>query len=190
MAGADRRRLPAEGEGRAFRVLLKRAFAAELRGEETKPRPGRISPPRPRCAPRASARRRSCSPAPPASSRLRSGWLANTPQPGEEGTSVIAAHRDTHFRWLQYIRPGDTIEVTRRDGKLLTFKAGEGRIAPWDASGIDPSSDGRHLVLTTCWPFDATERGPLRYILEAELVDGRATGSVQTVNTKPLLQTE
>ncbi|MDK4731086.1 class GN sortase [Rhizobium sp. CNPSo 3490] len=172
-------------------ILLKRAFAAELSGKETKPWPWADFTTMARVrAPRLGKDAIVLSGASGEALAFGPAWLANTPQPGDEGTSVIAAHRDTHFRWLQYIRPGDTIEVTRRDGKLLTFKAGQGRIAPWDASGIDPASDGRHLVLATCWPFDATERGPLRYILEAELVDGNATGSVHPANTKPLLQTD
>ncbi|MBX4883406.1 MULTISPECIES: class GN sortase [Rhizobium] len=172
-------------------VLLKRAFAAELSGKETKPWPWADFTTEAKVrAPRLGQEAIVLSGASGEALAFGPAWLANTPQPGEEGTSVIAAHRDTHFRWLQHVRPGDAIEITRRDGKLLTFKAGEGRIAPWDASGIDASSDGRRLVLTTCWPFDTTERGPLRYILEAELVDGEATGSVQSPNTKPLLQGE
>jgi len=172
-------------------VLLKRAFAAELRGEATKPWPWADFTTEAKVrAPRLGKEAIVLSGASGEALAFGPAWLANTPQPGDEGTAVIAAHRDTHFRWLQYIKPGDTIEVTRRDGKVLTFKAGEGRIAPWDASGIDPASNGRHLVLTTCWPFDATERGPLRYILEAELVDGQVTGSVQPVNTKPLYRIE
>ncbi|EJZ19663.1 class GN sortase [Rhizobium sp. Pop5] len=172
-------------------VLLKRAFAAELRGEESKPWPWADFTTEAKVrAPRLGKEAIVLAGASGEALAFGPAWLSNTPQPGDEGTSVIAAHRDTHFRWLQYIRPGDAIEVTRRDGKVLTFKAGEGRIARWDASGIDPASDGRHLVLATCWPFNASERGPLRYIVEAELVDSQATGSIQPANTKPLLQAE
>lgn len=96
--------------------------------------------------------------------------LANTPAPGELGTSVVAAHRDTHFRWLKDVRPGDLLVITRKDGTNLTFRAGPGRIARWDESGINADAPGRNLALATCWPFDATEQGPLRYIVQAELV--------------------
>lgn len=161
-------------------VLLKRAFAAELRGEETKPWPWADFTTEAKVrAPRLGKEAIVLAGASGEALGFGPAWLANTPQPGDDGTSVIAAHRDTHFRWLQYIRPGDTLEVTRRDGKVFTFKAGEGRIAPWDASRIAPSSDGRHLVLTTGWPFNAAEPGPLRYIVDAELVDDKATGSIQ-----------
>jgi sortase A len=172
-------------------ILLKRAFAAELRGEDAKPWPwadftteAEVS------APRLGKQAIVLAGASGEALAFGPAWLTNTPQPGDEGTSVIAAHRDTHFRWLKDLKPGDEIKVTRRDGKVLTFKAGKGRIAPWDQSGIDASAQGHHLVLATCWPFGATERGPLRYIVEAELMDTDATAAVQPANTKALSATE
>ncbi len=94
-----------------------------------------------------------------------------TPEPGDPGTSVIAAHRDTHFEWLKDVLPGDMVSVTTRDGVKKLFRAGDGRIATWDDNGINTAAFGRHLALATCWPFDAQTRGPLRYILNADLVD-------------------
>lgn len=96
--------------------------------------------------------------------------LAGTPFPGEEGTAVIAAHRDTHFRWLRNLAPGDLIDVVDRTNTRRTFEVRAARIARSDASGIDARRPGRHLALATCYPFDAATRGPLRYIVEAELV--------------------
>jgi sortase A len=172
-------------------VLLRRAFAAELRGENAKPWPwadftteAEVS------APRLGKHAIVLSGASGEALAFGPAWLANTPQPGDEGTSVIAAHRDTHFRWLKDVRPGDEIEVTRRDGKILTFKAAEGRVVPWDQSGIDPTAQGRHLVLATCWPFGATEPGSLRYIVEADLVDAMPTGALPATNTNPLSKAE
>ena len=101
--------------------------------------------------------------------------LGGTAKPGEAGTSVIAAHRDTHFRWLKDVRPGDLIDVTRRDGGSATFIVRSARIAHSNASGIDPHRDGYWMALATCWPFDAAQRGPLRYIVDAERVDDEAT---------------
>jgi sortase A len=176
-----------KGKAELSQVLLKRAFAAQLQGEDAKPWPwadftteAEIS------APRLGKKAVVLSGASGEALAFGPAWLSDTPQPGEEGTSVIAAHRDTHFRWLKDVKPGDDLEVTRKDGTILTFKAGEGRVARWDDSGIDATAEGRHLVLTTCWPFDATERGPMRYIVEAELVDETPTASIQPANTKPL----
>ena len=107
------------------------------------------------------------------------GHVERTPEPGELGTSVFAAHRDTSFAFLGEVRIGDEIRVTRRDGKTFRFRVTGASVARWDASGIDPDADGRHLVLATCWPLDAKLSGPLRYLVHAELVDSvAATTSV------------
>lgn len=111
--------------------------------------------------------------------------LANTPAPGEPGTSVIAAHRDTHFRWLKDVKPGDLLVITRTDGTSLTFRAGVSRIARWDESGINADAPGRNLALATCWPFDATEQGPLRYIVDAELVPDAVQAEVSATQRLP-----
>ena len=153
-------------------ILLQRAFAAELRGEDTKPWPwADFNTEAEVRAPRIGAKAIVLAGASGQALAFGPAWLTNTPQPGEEGTAVIAAHRDTHFRWLKDVRRGDLIEVTRRDGKMITFRAGQARIARWDENGIDPAASGRHLALATCWPFDAITRGPLRYILDAELIE-------------------
>ncbi|MBB5573234.1 MULTISPECIES: class GN sortase [Rhizobium] len=167
-------------------VLLKRAFAAELRGEDAKPWPwADFTTEAEVRAPRIGAEAIVLAGASGQALAFGPGWLTNTPQPGEEGTAVIAAHRDTHFRWLKDVKPGDLIEVTRHDGKVLTFRAGQGRVAPWDKNGIDPATPGRHLALATCWPFDAITRGPLRYIVDAELVETAEQTAFADTKTLP-----
>ncbi len=98
------------------------------------------------------------------------GHLEGTPAPGEEGTSVIAAHRDTHFSALAEARAGDEIQVTRSDGVTLWFRISGTEVVPWDKSGVDPHATGRWLVLSTCYPFGSTGRGPLRYLVKAQLI--------------------
>jgi sortase A len=44
-------------------------------------------------------------------------------------------------------------------------------VVRFDASGIDPYTNGYELVLSTCWPFDALTGGPDRYILHASLIE-------------------
>ncbi|MFD1332676.1 class GN sortase, partial [Methylopila musalis] len=99
------------------------------------------------------------------------GRLAGAPEAGEPGTAVYAAHRDTHFAFLRHVRVGDEIRVTRRDGVTARFRVERLRVAPWNASGIDPQAQGRRLALVTCWPFDALTPGPLRYVVEAQAID-------------------
>jgi sortase A len=98
------------------------------------------------------------------------GHLEGTAIPGEEGTAVIAAHRDTHFAGLAGMRLGDEIRLTRGDGVTVWFRVAEMSVATWDASGIDPHAEGRWLVLSTCWPFGATEPGPLRFLVKAQMI--------------------
>ncbi|MEL7028652.1 MAG: sortase, partial [Pseudomonadota bacterium] len=56
------------------------------------------------------------------------GHLSHTPAPGERGVSVIAAHRDTHFKFLRNIALGDTIEITDLTGVRRRFIVEETRI--------------------------------------------------------------
>jgi sortase A len=100
------------------------------------------------------------------------GHLAGTPLPYAEssgGTTVIAAHRDTHFSILRDLKVDDVVILTTADGIGREYKIAASRIADASHSGIDPrAEDG--VALVTCYPFDAKERGPLRYILTARPV--------------------
>jgi sortase A len=98
------------------------------------------------------------------------GHVEQTVDAGARGVAVYAAHRDTHFRFLKDIAIGDEIEVTRRDGRHFRYRAYSSAIVRFDASGIDPDTQGYELVLSTCWPFDAITSGPDRYILHATLI--------------------
>src|SRR6201999_3322775 len=106
------------------------------------------------------------------------GHVELTPNAGERGVAVYAAHRDTHFRFLRDVAIGDEIDVTRRDGKTFRYRADRSSIVRFDNSGIDPLSGGHELVLSTCWPFDALTSGPERYLLHATMIghDGRLAG--------------
>lgn len=81
---------------------------------------------------------------------------------GRSGTAVLAAHRDTHFRFLKDVRTGDEIQVETLDGRTLRYRVAGARIVRRDSYA--PSGD---LALVTCWPFGGTERGPLRYVVTA-----------------------
>ncbi|MFN7128505.1 MAG: class GN sortase [Brevundimonas sp.] len=88
--------------------------------------------------------------------------------PGQRGTAVFAAHRDTHFRFLKDLRPGDVLGLEDIHGVRTTYRVEGGYVVRNDRFGID-----RHavkLALTTCWPFDADRRGPMRYVLMAQRV--------------------
>lgn len=96
--------------------------------------------------------------------------VTETPEPGERGTSVISAHRDTHFAFLKDVQKGDLITVTRGDGLTFRYAVTSLRVADWNRSGIDAHAPGHRLALTTCFPFGSVVRGPQRFIVEAVMV--------------------
>lgn len=99
------------------------------------------------------------------------GHVEGTPDAGEPGVAVYAAHRDTHFAVLRDVVAGDEILVTGADGRAVRFRVTGSRVVRWDRSGIDATTAGRHLALATCWPFDAQVSGPLRYVVDAVVTD-------------------
>jgi sortase A len=99
------------------------------------------------------------------------GHVELTPDAGERGIAVYSAHRDTHFRFLKDVMIGDIIDIVRSDGKLFRYRVDGTSVVRFDASGIDPLSDGYELVLSTCWPFDALTPGPERYLLHATMIE-------------------
>jgi sortase A len=102
------------------------------------------------------------------------GHVELTPDAGERGVAVYSAHRDTHFRFLKDVAIGDEIAITRSDGKVFRYRADASSVVRFDAPGIDPLSNATELVLSTCWPFDATMPGPMRYLLHATLIEDAA----------------
>jgi sortase A len=152
-------------------ILLSRAFAAELAsGSVVKPWRWADTWPEARVeVPRLGASAIVLAGGSGQALAFGPGHLERTPEAGEPGTAVYAAHRDTHFAFLGGVAPGDAIAVTRRDGTVARFRVTHAEVVRWDASGIDPDAPGRRLALVTCWPLDSALPGPLRYVVYADL---------------------
>lgn len=103
--------------------------------------------------------------------------VAASPLPGERGTSVIAGHRDTHFRFLAELAPGDEIAVTSSRGRVLSYRVTRAALVHASASGIEVEGDVPRLALVTCWSPDGLLRGPLRYVVFAEAADPQVTSA-------------
>lgn len=95
--------------------------------------------------------------------------LAASPEAGEPGTTIYAAHRDTHFRFLEHVEIGETIIVERTDGPPLRYVVTGTEIVDAARSGINPAQGPSMLALVTCWPFGSLTPGPLRYVVWASL---------------------
>ncbi|WP_240914107.1 class GN sortase [Microbulbifer sp. SH-1] len=97
-------------------------------------------------------------------------------------TTVIAAHRDTHFRGLRSLRPNMPIQLQGRDGRWRSFRVLGAQVAD-SRSGTLPAfaqaGDVPDLILVTCYPFDALDAGgPLRYLVYAESAPDTATDHI------------
>lgn len=154
-------------------MLLERAFVRTLAtGEPARPWPWADITPEARLAvPRLGIKAIVLTGATGQAMAFGPGWMQNTRPIGESGMAVIAAHRDTSFRFLRALRPGDEVEAETADGKRHRFKVVESRIVRADASGLDPSDGGptgARLALVTCYPFDGVLRSPWRYVVIAD----------------------
>jgi sortase A len=95
------------------------------------------------------------------------GLAAGSSAPGQPGTTLISAHRDTHFRGLANLERGAAVYVETAHGRWR-YRVTHSRIIDARVTGIgdDPMRDT--LVLATCYPFDGwSTGGPLRYVVYA-----------------------
>jgi len=96
---------------------------------------------------------------------------------GARGTAVIAAHRDTHFRFLRDLHAGDIITIRTRQGLNRRYRVTGTSVVRWDRYAAPDAVMGERLDLATCFPFDAIRRGPLRYVVHSEVVTAHRDGA-------------
>ena len=82
--------------------------------------------------------------------------------------SVMAAHRDTHFAFMKQAKKGDIVEVQSIDGRRQHYRITGFQMVRWNRFAYPRDPARRVLALTTCYPFGATEHGPLRLVAWAE----------------------
>ena len=100
------------------------------------------------------------------------GHIEYTAQPGTEGNSGIAGHRDSFFRALKDVAEDDLIEL---DTPLMTDVYRVERtwiVSPDDVSVLDPTPM-RALTLVTCYPFYYVGSAPKRFIVRAVRVSSK-----------------
>jgi sortase A len=110
--------------------------------------------------------------------RLAVGYIPGTALPGENGNVGLAGHRDTFFRKLHDINPGDEIRVTTKDGVFRYFVQRTSIVQPRDVWVLDPTGYPA-LTLVTCYPFSYIGSAPQRFIVRAALRPaGTTTGAL------------
>ena len=103
--------------------------------------------------------------------KLGAGHVSYTAFPGQSGNAGIAAHRDTTFRALRFIRPGDHIVITTPRGIYDYRVTGTTIVLPTAVQVLDPTPN-RSLTLVTCYPFYYVGHAPKRFIVHAEASGG------------------
>ena len=98
--------------------------------------------------------------------------LDGSAAPGTDGVTVIAGHRDTHFRALATLAIGDGLTLERPDGSVLTYEVAALDVIDSERAELRLDADESIVVLVTCWPFEAvTVGGSWRYVVTARLAD-------------------
>lgn len=92
--------------------------------------------------------------------------LVSADRPGLSDT-VVSAHRDSHFRFLEEIKVGDRIVLTTASASF-EYQVESMEVVDSKIHHLQLQTDGQHLLLTTCYPFDALQSGgALRYVVTA-----------------------
>ena len=112
------------------------------------------------------------------------GHLADTPEPGQSGNSVISGHRDTFFRHIHELKPGDFIFVERAGRQYRYQVTGKKIVQPTDMAVVQPTPDPQ-LTLLTCYPTYYIGPAPQRLVVFSKLV-GVSRGGEQAAQAKPV----
>jgi len=97
------------------------------------------------------------------------GHISETALPGESGNVVLTAHRDSFFRPLRSIQPGDAITIKTLNGEFEYQVESTEVVLPSDVQVLQPSSENT-LTLVTCFPFYYVGAAPKRFIVHARQI--------------------
>lgn len=96
------------------------------------------------------------------------GWLNTSASPGEEGVCVVFGHRNrNHLQILKNVTYGEAIKVTMPNGTIYTYVIKSMEILESNEDLRIPTIEGKHLMLTTCYPFYYTGHAPKKYVIIA-----------------------
>jgi len=94
------------------------------------------------------------------------GHIEPTAFPGERGNVGLAGHRDTFFRQLRHLAPGDSIRIATPDG-TFEYRVESLMIVDADRSDLLRATRAPVLTLVTCYPFDWVGSAPRRFVVRA-----------------------
>ena len=95
-------------------------------------------------------------------------WGVGTldPDVSKQSPIILAGHRDTHMEFMSQLHVGDRMSFQLADGSLKSYEIVRSMVLNTPELQLADQLKGqRQLILTTCWPFNATHSGPERYVL-------------------------
>lgn len=92
---------------------------------------------------------------------IAAGHLPTSVEPGQPGTSIVAAHNVTWFRHINRLKPGATIRVLTPHTTLV-FRVATSRIV--HVGTPVANTPNASLVLEACYPLNALYLTPYRYL--------------------------
>lgn len=99
------------------------------------------------------------------------GHVSGTAALGSSGNTMIAGHRDTHFKFLQALPVGAQLILQSEDGNERYYEIIDELIFDTRSERLAITPESATLTLLTCYPFDAIiPGGPLRYAAIASLL--------------------
>ncbi len=105
------------------------------------------------------------------------GHMHGSALPATTGTSIIAAHRDTHFKFLKDIQKGEAINIQRPDGLTSNYQVSGIEIVDIRDTSLTVVPGREELKLVTCYPFEAVlPGGPKRLVVQLLRVGGLLQG--------------
>ncbi|HEV2207074.1 MAG TPA: class D sortase [Candidatus Acidoferrales bacterium] len=94
------------------------------------------------------------------------GHIPGTALPGQNGNAALAAHRDTYFRHLSELRPGDDIIFHSVSATYMYKVKSTSVVQPTDTAVLASTKEPT-LTLVTCFPFYYVGNAPKRFVLVA-----------------------
>ena len=99
------------------------------------------------------------------------GRIASMPTSSKFSPFILAGHRDSHMKFMSKLQVGDQLDFQLADGSSKSYKITKSMVLSKPEFHLkDRLVDHPQLILTTCWPFNATQPGQERYVLVGDKI--------------------
>lgn len=99
------------------------------------------------------------------------GHVPGTALPSQVGNVVLVAHRDSFFRRLGELKPGDVISLAVPGNQYSYRVTFTDIVEPKETWVLRPAT-GETLTLVTCYPFHFVGSAPRRFVVRARQEGG------------------